>query len=208
MNNVLFTSDILYDTDYAILRMIQKSFKRDYFKDISFIENDYTLIDTLMNKITSNPLKYILKEEYIEDSDVLYNSLLSEEAEILVSLGRFTEVINLAQTYCFSKSINVTVLCRNQFEEQIIKSRINNCKIIINNDYNTDVESFDSIITRKYEMIDIFLPLFGKNIYIANLAYNMEPDSVRVPLISMTEKIKDSNNLFLLDIYNLEEPRG
>ena len=209
MNNVLFTSDILYDTDFGLVKMIGSLPFKDYFRTdyLSLLENDNVLIYNLTNILPKNPFEYILKDEYRDSAESLYEECVDNEIDIVLDYGRFTDILRMVETYNLSTSIEVTIACRNEQEKQVISSRIK-CKTIIQKDYRIDIDSYDSIFTKRFSTVENFLPISGKNFYIGNIHYNLESGQLSKPLEYMSDKIKDGNNLYLIDIYNIDKPRG
>lgn len=207
MNNVLFTSDILLDTDYGLLKYIKRYCSNEYFNNLDFIDNNYAMKYKINEMDSNNPLDMILKEEYKPNSNDLYDSFMGENYDDIVKLSMFTDVIKMANVYNLSSSIDITIICKSLSEKQIIREKIK-CDILVDKNYNCDVDIYDAIVTKSFNNVKNFLPVFGKNIYIGNIKRNLENGQANVPLIEITDLVKQSNNLYLIDIYNLDKPKG
>lgn len=208
--NVLFTSDIILDHDTGIIKTIYNNFNDDVFFNMNMLErmanNIFALKYTLVQRKELNPISTVVRDNFKNNIDKIYNQLWDQYSEDIINNSIFTEVERLLSTTSHSTSILPIVMCKNSYEEKLIKEKYK-VGTIISEDYSCDASHYDAIYTKSYETTLKFKNLSGNNIYIGNVLYNFEKNN-KTPLLKVSVEINNANKINIINIYYLEKPVG
>lgn len=196
--NTLFTSNILLDTDIGVYRLIKDSYNNPkYFKlnILDVILERYTEI--IPKRDTINPLSFIIKDEYKDSIDNLYNEILYTKYTKVLELSEFTNVNNLLDLFISRRGIETTILCKNLEEKQIFKNK--NSKIIISDYKDVDIKPYHVIYTKYYEDYSKFNKVMAKTLYFANTKYNFKNGNTIDPQVYIN--LEGPNNFKAINLY-------
>lgn len=198
-NNILIYFDMLIDTDIGIYEVM----KRKY--------NNPNIVKPIINNIDIDTLLVLLKEERYDnildifiDSEKyntkdLYNQLMEQEYDNIIKYSILTDVYRLMNVYIMSNVVSVTVLCKNEQEEQLIKKINKNFSTVILDD-NLKINDFDSIFLKNYKDIVFLKKIHCKNIFICDYQNNIDEEE-KIPLSNITAIVGKTNNIYTVNLH-------
>lgn len=208
-NNILVDFNMILDTDIGIFNVLRNKYNNPNYFNTDLINNIdiEALIYNISNTVYNNILDLFIKDEYKNQSKSLYNQILDNNLELVYDNSLVTEGLNLFKVYLESGTIRVTVLCKNEFEEQIINKLDKRFAIIRYDDNKIDCEEFDSIFLKEYKDVIKFKKLEAKNIFISNHANNLDEEK-GIPLLDISLIIARTNKVYTIDLYKKEKILG
>ena len=182
---ILFTSNILLDTDIGVYRLVREKYDNPkYFKlnILEFIIERYK--EVIARRDTINPLSFIIKDEYKNSIDNLYNEMMSKDYSRILELSEFTNVEDVLGLFLTRKELDIKIVCKNLEEKQIFKNRNKKYNIVVFENYkDIDVEPYDAIYTKYYKDYSKFNKIVAKTLYFANAKYNFTNKNIIDPEI-------------------------
>ena len=182
---ILFTSNILLDTDIGVYRLVREKYDNPkYFKlnILAVIIERYK--EVISRRDTINPLSFIIKDEYKNSIDNLYNEMMSKDYSRILELSEFTNVEDVLGLFLTRKELDIKIVCKNLEEKQIFKNRNKKYNIVVFENYkDIDVEPYDAIYTKYYKDYSKFNKIVAKTLYFANAKYNFTNKNIIDPEI-------------------------
>ena len=182
---ILFTSNILLDTDIGVYRLVREKYDNTkYFKlnILDVIIERYK--EVIPRRDTINPLSFIIKDEYKNSIDNLYNEMMSKDYSRILELSEFTNVEDVLGLFLTRKELDIKIVCKNLEEKQIFKNRNKKYNIVVFENYkDIDVEPYDAIYTKYYKDYSKFNKIVAKTLYFANAKYNFTNKNIIDPEI-------------------------
>lgn len=182
---ILFTSNILLDTDIGVYRLVREKYDNPkYFKlnILDVIIERYK--EVIPRRDTINPLSFIIKDEYKNSIDNLYNEMMSKDYSRILELSEFTNVEDVLGLFLTRKELDIKIVCKNLEEKQIFKNRNKKYNIVVFENYkDIDVEPYDVIYTKYYKDYSKFNKIVAKTLYFANAKYNFTNKNIIDPEI-------------------------
>lgn len=182
---ILFTSNILLDTDIGVYRLVREKYDNPkYFKlnILDVIIERYK--EVIPRRDTINPLSFIIKDEYKNSIDNLYNEMMSKDYSRILELSEFTNVEDVLGLFLTRKELDIKIVCKNLEEKQIFKNRNKKYNIVVFENYkDIDVEAYDAIYTKYYKDYSKFNKIVAKTLYFANAKYNFTNKNIIDPEI-------------------------
>ena len=182
---ILFTSNILLDTDIGVYRLVREKYDNPkYFKlnILDVIIERYK--EVIPRRDTINPLSFIIKDEYKNSIDNLYNEMMSKDYSRILELSEFTNVEAVLGLFLTRKELDIKIVCKNLEEKQIFKNRNKKYNIVVFENYkDIDVEPYDAIYTKYYKDYSKFNKIVAKTLYFANAKYNFTNKNIIDPEI-------------------------
>lgn len=205
--------DMIIDTDLGLWKLIQDQYPNDnFFYQGMIYERDLNFMKYIMViRKDKNPLKSILKPDYIKNADSLYYQFMKEKYDDILSLSTNTGIYDLI---CRSKSVNdvlkFTVLCKSQKEVDEVRRRFKkhdiDIKTILYNDLSEiDISSYGSIYIKDINDFFLYRNVGGKNVIVGNYGFNLEAGIANSPLLEPSAEISKLNVLQLVDMYLINE---
>lgn len=207
---MLIESDCIIDLDIGILKLVQFDYRNTNIWLDNILDNlELELQQYLMTtRIHENPLSIILKEDYWDSLDILYNDFLAQDINRIIDLSCNTNMMDIVRNICFEDTpINATILYNYEHEVEVIKRRLGtNAERIIflpmQNADTIDSGQYTSIFVKYISALDKYKKLSRRNIYIADHELNMIEDSgALIPdaLKYMTDNIINIYSLYQFD---------
>lgn len=200
-NELLVDFDIIVDLDLAMYRLIRSKYKDAPYvnKEVISLDSEYDAIHTLLNRESVNPLEVIMPNY---DTSKLYKKLISDK-KTLLRYAKPSDVMYLLNTFTINaSSISITIHCNDSDELDyfIAISKVLNMHytIITGDRKNIDLSGFTSIYAKNLIDLIKFNNLEGKNLYIANTAYNSVNIKDNAKTISL---LANANEIKLIDMY-------
>ena len=182
---ILFTSNILLDTDIGVYRLVREKYDNPkYFKlnILDVIIERYK--EVIPRRDTINPLSFIIKDEYKNSIDNLYNEMMSKDYSRILELSEFTNVEDVLGLFLTRKELDIKIVCKNLEEKQIFKNRNKKYNIVVFENYkDIDVEPYNAIYTKYYKDYSKFDKIVAKTLYFANAKYNFTNKNIIDPEI-------------------------
>ena len=203
---LLVDFDILMNFDYAIIRVIREKYNgTDITKDLSnlYMEDLYELLE---NREDVNPLSIIIDEKYKSSYDNLLKELYEKELDSIYSnLIVNTNIHTVVDACNKNKMVEVTIYCKNETEEQIIK-KLFGYNTVLDKDVNyNDYDTF--MIHYKSRILEYPSRYYGKCVYMAMTHYNlfyMESHKCYVLPEDILYVCMNKINLKLIGLFNIK----
>lgn len=202
----IFEFEMLFDLDYTLATLIQRYYGKSKYFDTVLEEDPISLRLLLLTRTERNPIYILLKPEYRDSADSLYEEL-KEEFSMELYLRRniyFTEFYKFFSVLIKSDGAvaDIGVIVNNKKEEAIVRElspliRVFDSKEIARNDY-------DALYIKDKDTVGLITPrVEGKTIFLANYGFNLttigEEES---PDLEFMEEYSDDNAIFTVDIYS------
>lgn len=202
----IFEFEMLFDLDYTLATLIQRYYGKSKYFDTVLEEDPISLRLLLLTRTEKNPIYILLKPEYRDSADSLYEEL-KEEFSMELYLRRniyFTEFYKFFSVLIKSDGAvaDIGVIVNNKKEEAIVRElspliRAFDSKEIARNDY-------DALYIKDKDTVGLITPrVEGKTIFLANYGFNLttigEEES---PDLEFMEEYSDDNAIFTVDIYS------
>lgn len=202
----IFEFEMLFDLDYTLATLIQRYYGKSKYFDTVLEEDPISLRLLLLTRTEKNPIYILLKPEYRDSADSLYEEL-KEEFSMELYLRRniyFTEFYKFFSVLIKSDGAvaDIGVIVNNKKEEVIVRElspliRVFDSKEIARNDY-------DALYIKDKDTVGLITPkVEGKTIFLANYGFNLttigEEES---PDLEFMEEYSDDNAIFTVDIYS------
>ena len=197
---ILFTSNILLDTDIGVYRLIKNEYNNPkYFKlnILDVIIERYKEI--IPKRDTINPLSFIIKEEYKDSIDNLYKEIMDTKYSEVLKLSEFTNVEQLAEIFTSRKGFEPTIICKNLEEKQIFKDKNKSYDIIVSEYEDIDIKPYHAIDTKYYKDYSKFNKVVAKTLYFANAKYNYINNNIIDPEIYVN--LEGPNDFKAINLY-------
>lgn len=202
----IFEFEMLFDLDYTLATLIQRYYGKSKYFDTVLEEDPISLRLLLLTRTEKNPIYILLKPEYRDSADSLYEEL-KEEFSMELYLRRniyFTEFYKFFSVLIKSDGAvaDIGVIVNNKKEEAIVRElspliRVFDSKEIARNDY-------DALYIKDKDTVGLITPkVDGKTIFLANYGFNLttigEEES---PDLEFMEEYSDDNAIFTVDLYS------
>ena len=221
-NKILVDYDLLFDEDFGLRQLILDEYTNDeHFKiDLLSKLSKNILNGIFINRDNKNPLTIMLKSEYIDSKDSLYEEFINELDYKIISLSPKTDFIKFIKALTLTKEIDITILCKKLLQKQNIKNELNDipCNIIVCGNNKINIDKYDSIYIKSYDLLNLIEFPRGKNIYIANYKFNSlefilsdSNNNIDEEMLENIYLLSKANKLSMIDIYdntNIIKPIG
>ena len=222
------TFDSVFDTDIGVIKVMLDKYANPKFIDnellgMSTIRTDDTIKYLLAVRNKKNPLTAILKQEYIESADDLYNQVFKEDFQDIISNSQPSAIYTVVQALMQTNSnMDFTIICDAPVQADIIKALDPKLKtVVIPEEYNYKCfHDYDNIFIKDFmDMLRTEYPVTKKNIYLSRLIFNMSPVMGElVPKMEINVIVGRANKIMLIDYYtnlkaakipqNEDKPKG
>lgn len=202
----LFEFETLVDIDLSVVMYIINNMDNSKYIDTDLLKNT-TTINGLENRLLFrekyNPLSIIIKKEYEDFIDDIYNEIMESHKEEIIDKALPTDILsfcNLGST--ITGVINNHVNCKDKLEEDYIHSFPG--KVITKiNEY--DLSNYNTLYAKTVDNLFNYKNLENKKVFILNTRYNMMKDFLIYKPEAMA--ISTSNTMCIIDPYkNLTIP--
>lgn len=202
--------DLIVDIDYGLINLIKDEYRDDSVFNLGVVDAmESDIVYELLHRKNENPLSICIKSSESKYQNDLYDDFIKKRYNDIIYKSSFTNVYNAIRLFIESGGIVPCILCKNDIEKDFIKSvkELDKCRIIISeNGYKKfDLNSYDPIYFKSYKDSFKCKDLDGKNIYLANYAFNYDLDKkgMIVPKKDMSVLFLDHNGIAFFDIYNI-----
>ena len=176
-HNYLVMFNTIIDLDFAVLRMIQAEYNNpEYVKQKVMQMTTKEVKFLLINREDPNPLTVCFKDKKIADDiyqeimTTRYGDLLKEDKYMAI-----TGIFFLISVYAAMENTNVTIVCGNKLEEEIVRRYHKNINVrIVNSLTDIDVNDYTEFIFKsKYDVYKFNQKFIEKRIILLNYRFNV-----------------------------------
>ena len=204
--NLLVEFDSIIDTDLGLLYLMKNEYNKAYIRDELLNSNDeYFFKCELLTRETVNPLTVILKKEYLDNANDLYFEILEKDYSKVLIYSKPNSMFTMVYNYVKLQSniIDTTILCKNEEEKQLIRSLLNNVRIIIGDREKINLQPYDTMFVKDYYNTLKYKNLKEKNIYILRYNFNLESAFKKedIPLMTVSSQVGDINKILIATPY-------
>ena len=212
-SNILVDFNAIIDTDYGIFSTMKDKYSSEEYSVILRVNlYDKRAIKHLLNERKfKNPLQYVLKKDNQDKADEIYNLIMDNDKEYVLSKSIETDIAMWVYNMNLTNIIHCTILCRDQYEADYIKKSndFKNFKVLIEDDFSKiNTKEYDGYVLKDIDDLIKFRHIEGKNIFICDYGFNLEDDKnlkERTPKISISAIYANANVFFIIDTYKKNE---
>jgi hypothetical protein len=210
--NALIPFNLIIDTEVGLIRLLRDKYNNNQLFYPGILDMpDKNLIYELHIRKNKNPISITITENcknemieswYNELINLHYDEIL--ERSIPTALYRFMNMCNNSNGV-----VKLNLLCNKQLEEQYIKKLDIPIlpTIIVEDDYKKiNLTGYDSIYIKNYSDILNFKEVQGKNLFIGNYKYNLEPNDkgIEVPNLAISALLAPYNKIAVIDVHPID----
>lgn len=199
-NEILVDFNFLVDLDLAMFKFIKTEYNNPKFVDqkILSLQDEKEIIQLLLYRDSVNVLETLIpKENTLE----MYKDIMNNKMDSLLKYAKASDIFGLMITFLREgSSVDVTVLCESKLQADFIHSLNPILKTTVSSRKNIALSKYNVIYSKFYSDILKYNNVAGKNIYIANAKYNMEPGK-NIPNIAISTLVGDINIIRTIDLY-------
>lgn len=195
----LFKFDSIVDINMSIFSMVYDLYDtKKYIRD-DIMRDDYSLKCLFLTMKNKNPLEYLVREEYSDSYDNLYQEFRNDPK--LVDYYKFFDTARMVRMMEDISYLNPCILCQNQREKMFVENTFHRVKILmgeinINGKYETyytdDVTDIGTIIK---DPVAIHFKLL-------RFQYNLEKKrGIEIPKLKIVLPYLDVNKFSYIDPY-------
>lgn len=171
----LMEFEMVMDLDLAIVGFIIVHMKDEKIikPEIAAAESISGLKNMLLFRTELNPLSIIIKEEYKDSYDNIYQELMDSYGQEIYDMVRPTDILSFVESAYSSRGlVNITINCKNEKEvSKINKISHNKYKTVLN---QNDLIFYDGLYIKYAKHIPKYQHVDKKHICILNTMYNMK----------------------------------
>lgn len=205
--------NLVYDTDYGIIRYIRDTCKDAPNYDAGVLNlHKIFLIQLLANRDVVNPVHLVMEddEEFKEQADEIYENIMKYDyAEVLarsINTAIYDYVSLLGKT---EGVVTPYILCKRDEEVDFIRSNFEpykegSCKITIG---KVDANKYDPLFTKSIQdMPEMYYNVGGNNIYLARYPFNVDTDEngKEIPKADGSILLFTRNKCNIINVYKKE----
>ena len=199
-NEILVDFNFLIDLDLAMFKFIKTEYNNPTFVDqkIISLQDEKEIIKLLLYRDSVNVLETLIpKENTLE----MYKDIMNNKMDSLLKYAKASDIFGLMITFLREgSSVDVTVLCESKLQADFIHSLNPILKTTVSSRKNIALSKYNVIYSKFYSDILKYNNVAGKNIYIANAKYNMEPGK-NIPNMAISTLVGDINIIRTIDLY-------
>ena len=199
-NEILVDFNFLVDLDLAMFKFIKTEYNNPKFVDqkILSLQDEKEIIQLLLYRDSVNVLETLIpKENTLE----MYKDIMNNKMDSLLKYAKASDIFGLMITFLREgSSVDVTVLCESKLQADFIHSLNPILKTTVSSRKNIALYKYNVIYSKFYSDILKYNNVAGKNIYIANAKYNMEPGK-NIPNMAISTLVGDINIIRTIDLY-------
>lgn len=218
-NTSLIPFDMVLDTDFAILKLIQFKYAKDTnrhifcegFMTMTSPKYNHALEEMLEYRSFPNPVSCPMKSEYAPIyADKIYNNLVKNHYDNILALAHRTALFDtIIRSIKFNdRSLKFVVCCDNQDEKDAILNEFKKedveVRCILYPDIRPNLfETVNSIYIKQFADLSKYPKINGKNIIVADYVFNLEKGDKSAYVLSVKDTTKYYTNKFhIASIYN------
>lgn len=202
----LFEFETVVDVDLSVVMYIIDNMDNSDYIDLNLLKYATTLNgieNRLLFRENINPLSIIIKKEYQDSIDDIYNEIMEYHKQEIIDKALPTDLLtfcNLGST--ITGVVNNHVNCKDKIEEAYIHKMTERVVAKVN---QFDISNYNTLYAKSVDNLFNYQNLSNKKIFILNARYNMMKDFLIYKPEAMA--ISTSNTMCIIDPYkNLTIP--
>lgn len=202
----LFEFETVVDVDLSVVMYIIDNMGNSDYIDLNLLKHATTLNgieNRLLFRENINPLSIIIKKEYQDSIDDIYNEIMECHKQEIIDKALPTDLLtfcNLGST--ITGVVNNHVNCKDTIEEAYIHKMTERVITKVN---QFDISNYNTLYAKSVDNLFKYQNLSNKKIFILNARYNMMKDFLIYKPEAMA--ISTSNTMCIIDPYkNLTIP--
>lgn len=202
----LFEFETVVDVDLSVVMYIIDNMDNSDYIDLNLLKHATTLNgieNRLLFRENINPLSIIIKKEYQDSIDDIYNEIMECHKQEIIDKALPTDLLtfcNLGST--ITGVVNNHVNCKDTIEEAYIHKMTERVITKVN---QFDISNYNTLYAKSVDNLFKYQNLTNKKIFILNARYNMMKDFLIYKPEAMA--ISTSNTMCIIDPYkNLTIP--
>lgn len=202
----LFEFETVVDVDLSVVMYIIDNMDNSDYIDMNLLKHATTLNgieNRLLFRENINPLSIVIKKEYQDSIDDIYNEIMEYHKQEIIDKALPTDILtfcNLGST--ITGVVNNHVNCKDKIEEEYIHKMTERVVTKVN---QYDLANYNTLYAKSVDNLFNYQNLTNKKIFILNARYNMMKDFLIYKPEAMA--ISTSNTMCIIDPYkNLTIP--
>lgn len=202
----LFEFETVVDVDLSVVMYIINNMDNSKYIDGNLLKHVSTingLKNSLLFRENPNPLSIIIKKDYKDSIDDIYNEIMESHKKEIIDKSLPTDIMtfcNLGST--ITGVVNNHVNCKDKLEEDYIH-RMTERVVTKINEY--DLTNYNTLYAKTTNNLFKYKNLVNKKVFILNTRYNMMKDFLIYKPDAMA--VSTSNTMCIIDPYkNLTIP--
>lgn len=202
----LFEFETVVDVDLSVVMYIIDNMDNSDYIDMNLLKHATTLNgieNRLLFRENINPLSIVIKKEYQDSIDDIYNEIIETHKQEIIDKALPTDILtfcNLGST--ITGVVNNHVNCKDKIEEEYIHKMTERVVTKVN---QYDLANYNTLYAKSVDNLFNYQNLTNKKIFILNARYNMMKDFLIYKPEAMA--ISTSNTMCIIDPYkNLTIP--
>lgn len=204
-NTILAEFDFVIDLDLAMFLYIKANnpdlLKREYLRET----DEKEIIKALLSRVHINPFEILLNDDVDENTRIdLYERFMNDSHGMLdlLNYAKAYDTFGLMVAYLKqASSVDVEILCFNQYQVDFIHSLNPNIKTIL---YTTrrdvPLEKYTILYVKYFTYLMAYQNVRGKHIYIPSARFNMDETHNCLDL-RLSRLYGDLNEIRMIDMY-------
>ena len=195
---VLFSFNMLYDTDMGLIRLISESFRADIFDQSVLDSDDTTILKLLLRRTHVNPISILTQDKSALE---YYDQFMNEMYNDILVRSEPTNVIAILQACLSIGGFDVYIQYNNELELEILQRLYSGCTFATRE--QIDCSDIDILYVKSIPDLIRFRNCNYVNIYLARYGFNVRLDGQGMEVIdsSAAHVLFVTNQCNIIDIY-------
>ena len=205
-SNILIDFECCVDTDVGLIRLIKDKYQDGRVFNIDKLNDDIrNIILSLINRDNINPLSIISNKD-ISEEDLYdyYVEFMTEEYGEILKRSVTTELTTLISLLYSETSVNVTILCESEIEEELLKRNklFSKCSILVRDRDKIDLKKYSTFIFKYItDTVNEFIAPY-KNYYFSKYKINFDDNFNLISPDIINRIIYSNGSIEIIDLYN------
>lgn len=205
-SNILIDFECCVDTDIGLIRLIKDKYQDRRVFNIDKLTDDFkNIILSLINRDNINPLSVISNKD-ISEEDLYdyYVEFMTEEYDEILKRSVTTELVTLINLLDSETSVNVTILCESEIEEELLKKdkSFNKCNILVHDRDEVYLNKYSTFIFKYItNNVNEFIAPY-KNYYFSKCKINFDDNFNPISPGIINKIIYNGGSVEIIDLYN------
>lgn len=194
----LLEFDSVMDIDRAVIKFAIANFNNPkYYRNIVVNATKNELSNLIVFREKKNPLTVLLKSQYEDSADDLYEEIMKKHKTEIYNSIEPTDIFRYVKTLEETGGvITSTISCKNEQEEQLIKKLHPNIRTVIN---QTDMTGYTCLFIKDVDELPKYKNFRGQYLFVCNYRFNTTIQFKLKPIVFLA--FNNCNIIRLIDPY-------
>lgn len=174
---MLFEFESLFDMRSGCIRyLINSGSNTKFYRSFMRHPSSNMLKNLYVSAKTTNPMEWILKNEYKDSADDLYKEIMDTKYDEVLKYSVPTDVYSLFKTYsniANTANAECAITCDNQKQADLVRSFNEKFVVVLN---QKNLGNYNCLYVNLASTIDSYSKLTGKHVYLHNIMANYDED--------------------------------